>query len=168
MSARLSVIVRAQDAEQALPGCAAALFEGVQVGLLKELIVVDGGSTDATCRIAEEIGAEVIVADGDAAAQLAAGAAVARGEWLLLLVADVQLASGWTQAVATQIASGRAGAFRLVSRRRGPGARLGAAAGNLRLRLLGRPGPDHVLLRPALAGEGAAQRPVLMRAVARR
>ena len=53
-----------------------------------EIIVVDGGSDDATTAIAEERGARVLRASRGRGRQLAHGAAEAIGEWLLFLHAD--------------------------------------------------------------------------------
>lgn len=56
-----------------------------------EVLVVDGGSTDATVRSAHEAGARVILAERGRATQLGAGAAAACGDVLLFLHADVRL-----------------------------------------------------------------------------
>ncbi len=56
---------------------------------VEEVIVVDGGSRDATMSIARSRGAQVLEAvSGGRGAQMRAGAAVARGEALLFLHAD--------------------------------------------------------------------------------
>ena len=52
MRAALSVVIPALNAEKALPACLAALMEGLEAGLIRELVVSDGGSGDATVRIA--------------------------------------------------------------------------------------------------------------------
>jgi glycosyltransferase involved in cell wall biosynthesis len=49
----LSVLIRTLDEEAGLPRCLAS------VGWSDDLVVVDSGSTDGTCRIAEEAGARV-------------------------------------------------------------------------------------------------------------
>jgi glycosyltransferase involved in cell wall biosynthesis len=103
MRAAISVIIPTLNAEVTLPGCAAGLFEGVQEGLLRELIVSDGGSGDNTQAIAEELGAEFV----------RAGAEVARGDWLLFLPPESQLQPGWTDAVKAHMSSQMAAVFRL-------------------------------------------------------
>ncbi len=62
-----------------------------------ELIVVDGGSKDATSQIASEAGAVLLSASPGRASQMNAGAAIAQGEWLLFLHADVLLPPDWRQ-----------------------------------------------------------------------
>ncbi|QPM89012.1 hypothetical protein PSAL_002210 [Pseudooceanicola algae] len=120
MAAALSVVIATMNDEAGLARSAAALFEGVQAGILRELIVSDGGSGDGTVTLADEIGARLITGQGDRAALLAQGAAAAQGEWLLLLGAGASPARGWSDAVLAQMQAGRAGVFRQA-----PGAGLG-------------------------------------------
>lgn len=96
----LSVIIPALDAEATLPATLAALAEGHEAGLLRECIVVDGGSHDRTAGIARRAGARLISAARGRGAQLALGAASASGDWLLFLHADTRPARGWSQAAA--------------------------------------------------------------------
>ncbi|HYM02977.1 MAG TPA: TIGR04283 family arsenosugar biosynthesis glycosyltransferase [Stellaceae bacterium] len=96
----LSVIIPTLDAAVRLPTTLAALTEGSETGLVREIIVVDGGSRDDTARLAAESGARVLSAPSGRGAQLAAGAAAASGTWLLFLHADTQLSSGWSNAAA--------------------------------------------------------------------
>jgi rSAM/selenodomain-associated transferase 2 len=56
-----------------------------------ELIVVDGGSRDGTTALAQALADHVFVAPRGRAAQMNAGAAVARGDLLLFLHADTRL-----------------------------------------------------------------------------
>lgn len=89
MAARISVIVPAFD-EAA--GIAAAL-QALQPlrGRGHEVIVADGGSSDATLSIAEPLVDRVLKAPRGRAAQMNAGAAAATGESLLFLHADTRL-----------------------------------------------------------------------------
>lgn len=73
-----------------------------------ELIVVDGGSTDASVRIAEKYG-RVITSERGRAKQLNAGAAAATGDILIFLHADIWLESGALAAVTTALSSGYVG-----------------------------------------------------------
>jgi len=64
-----------------------------------EVIVVDGGSLDDTCRLAEVYGARVVTSEKGRARQMNAGAATARGQILLFLHADTILPSGFLDPV---------------------------------------------------------------------
>ena len=57
MRAELSVIIPTLDASVALPQTLSALMEGLEAGLVRELIISDGGSGDATRAMADEVGA---------------------------------------------------------------------------------------------------------------
>lgn len=78
--------------------------------ILGEIIVADGGSHDGTVALAEAAGARVVIAPRGRGTQLAAGAAAARGEWLLFVHADCRLEAGWERAIETFIAKPGAGA----------------------------------------------------------
>ena len=73
-----------------------------------ELIVVDGGSTDASVKIAENYG-KVIISERGRGKQLNAGAAAATGDILIFLHADIWLEPGALISVATAISSGYIG-----------------------------------------------------------
>lgn len=73
-----------------------------------ELIVVDGGSTDDTIRIAEKYG-RVISSERGRAIQLNAGANAAKGDILIFLHADVRLEKGAFKAVESALISGYVG-----------------------------------------------------------
>lgn len=102
--AALSVVIPTLEAADALPVCLAALLPGVEAGLVREVIVADGGSADATCAIAEAAGARIVETARGRGRQLSAGARTARGEWFLFLHADTVLDSGWAAAAAAFIA----------------------------------------------------------------
>jgi rSAM/selenodomain-associated transferase 2 len=94
----LSVVIPALDAAASLQATLASL------GDVGEIIVVDGGSRDDTVALAERGGARVVRAERGRGRQLAAGAAVARGDWLLFLHADTRLQTGWLPEVQAAIA----------------------------------------------------------------
>jgi len=148
MPAPLSVIIPTLNAAADLPGTADALLAGATGGLIRELVISDGGSTDATLTAAREIGAVVVTGPPGRGGQIARGVAAASGDWLLVLHADTRPAPGWTGAVRAHIAAhpGRAGWFRLRFRAPGVMARLVAGGANLRARLLGLPYGDQGLL----------------------
>jgi rSAM/selenodomain-associated transferase 2 len=90
---RLSVVIPTLNAAVFLPSTLASL-EGVG-----DVVVVDGGSADGTVELASRLGARAVAAPRGRGRQLMAGAAAARGDWLLFLHADTQLDPGWKQAV---------------------------------------------------------------------
>ncbi|HWB45158.1 MAG TPA: TIGR04283 family arsenosugar biosynthesis glycosyltransferase [Hyphomicrobiaceae bacterium] len=93
----ISVIIPALDAERTLAATLEPLVPAAVDGLVREVIVVDGGSSDATAAIADQAGARVLVRSGGRGYQLLAGARQARFPWLLFLHADTVLERGWQQ-----------------------------------------------------------------------
>ena len=151
MPAPLSIVIPTLNAADALPGCLAPLMEGLQAGLLREVIVSDGGSTDASVQMAEAAGAEVITGAKGRGGQLARGMAGSRAPWRLALHADTHLPEGWTQAIRHHMdtAPGEAGYFRLAFRSKAPMARVVAGWANRRSAWFGLPYGDQGLLLPA-------------------
>ena len=90
----ISVVIPTLNAEADLPRTLAALVPAAIEGIVREVVIVDGGSTDATARIADATGAHFIAAEQGRGQQLAAGAKAAKGPWLLFLHADTTLADG--------------------------------------------------------------------------
>lgn len=93
----ISVVIPALNAQATLPGTLSALIPAALAGLIREVVVVDGGSTDQTRLLADSAGAEVIAANPSRGGQLSAGAARAKHPWLLFLHADTVLDPGWEQ-----------------------------------------------------------------------
>ncbi|MEO7177881.1 MAG: glycosyltransferase, partial [Allosphingosinicella sp.] len=104
----ISVVIPALNAADWIGLCLVAVREA------DEMIVVDGGSTDGTAAIARRNGARVIQSARGRGLQLAAGAAAARGEWLLFLHADTLLDPGWREAADRHVGRqrGKAACFR--------------------------------------------------------
>ena len=90
MSARaqLSVVIPVLDEATELPRL---LDELERQELALDVVVADGGSQDASCRLAEVAGATVVRAQRGRAAQMNAGARQARAPRLLFLHADSHL-----------------------------------------------------------------------------
>lgn len=150
MPAPISVIIPALDAEADLPLCLESLVPGLTAGLIREAVLVDGGSGDATCAMAEAAGARVIESPRGRARQLIAGAEAARGDWLLFLHADTALSPDWAERTREHLAvhPGQAAAFTLAFRSDAPEATWLAARANRRARWLGLPYGDQGLLIP--------------------
>lgn len=106
----ISVIIPTLNAQATLGECLAALVPAVIEGVVKEVIIVDGGSHDETASIADIAGATFMTAQTGRGTQLAAGAAAARFPWLLFLHADTVLSPGWERETSNfieRIESGR-------------------------------------------------------------
>ena len=86
---RLSIVVPVLDEAEGIAAHLAALAPLRANGA--EVIVVDGGSTDATCELAEPLSDRVVVAPRGRATQMNAGAALASGDVLVFLHADTRL-----------------------------------------------------------------------------
>jgi len=97
----LSIIIPVLEEEAAIGESLARLQALRAAGA--EVIVVDGGSRDATRAIAEPLADRVGVAPRGRSSQMNAGAAVSRGEALLFLHADTTLPDGAPQAIASAL-----------------------------------------------------------------
>lgn len=149
MSARISIVIPTLNAAAHLPRCLEALMEGLAAGLIRELIVSDGGSTDATLAIADAAGAQIVTGAASRGGQLRRGVAQAQGDWLLVLHADTVLEPGWSAWVADHVAAaGGPAHFRLGFRAAGVMPSWVAGWANLRSRLFALPYGDQGLLLP--------------------
>lgn len=148
MEPRLSIVIPALNAADSIGAC----LRGTAApdGLVMERIVVDGGSTDATVVIARAEAALIMAAPRGRGSQLAAGAAAARGDWLLFLHADTVLARDWHDAIQEFVRNPanlrRAAAFRFALDDPDPAARRLERVVAWRCRVLGLPYGDQGLL----------------------
>ncbi len=145
----ISVVIPTFDVERTLTRTLAGLLEAAMAGLVRDVVVADGGSSDRTLEIADEAGCEVVRAPRGRGTQLRAGADRARGPWLLFLHADTVLEPGWEgEAMAFMREAGDEGAaaFRFgLDDRRAAARRVEFFVG-LRNRLLALPYGDQGLL----------------------
>ncbi len=144
----LSVIVPSFDSAATLGPVLAAVRD--QDAIECEIIVADGGSTDATPDIAAQFGARLLSTGQGRGHQLAAGAEASRQDWLLFLHADTVLAPGWDAAAAGFMAEAgnlfRFAAFRFALDDSAPQARWLEAMVAWRCRAFGLPYGDQGLL----------------------
>jgi glycosyltransferase involved in cell wall biosynthesis len=121
----LSIIITTENSERSLVPTLAALVPGATAGLVREVIIADAGSRDATAEVADIAGCVLLVSDAPLAERLGQAAEAARGSWLLFLTAGTVLQPGWIEEVSRFIddaaLAGRTGAmagvFRAVSPR---------------------------------------------------
>jgi len=151
----ISVVIPTLNAEASLPDTLSALIPAAVEGLVREVVIVDAGSSDGTREIADAAGAEVVDASPSRGGQLMAGAACAKHPWLLFLHADTVLDVGWEREVShfmERVDSGRAraaaAAFRFALDDEGLAPRCLEGLVGLRCALLRLPYGDQGLLVP--------------------
>jgi rSAM/selenodomain-associated transferase 2 len=134
---RLSIVVPVLDEAEGIAAHLSALA-GLRANGA-EVIVVDGGSTDATCDLAEPLSDRVLVAPRGRAAQMNAGAALASGDVLVFLHADTRLPAQADRLIAAALtdAARRWGRFDVAIEGRHPLLPLVAGLMNLRSRATG-------------------------------
>jgi rSAM/selenodomain-associated transferase 2 len=116
---KLSVVIPALDEAERIEMAIRGAFDAPPGATVDpdelEVIVVDGGSSDATRGIAAAAGARVLACERGRARQLGLGVRESRGDVVLLLHADTRLPAGWRSAVRSALGDPRVvgGAFRL-------------------------------------------------------
>lgn len=141
----ITAILATRDDEMGLALALSALVPAATEGIVRDAIVVDGGSSDGTLDVADEAGCEVIRDDDGGGLRRAV--ARARGDWLLFLTPAAVLEAGWQSEVLAFIdraamageARRRAAAFRLGRVESGFAARSAELASMFRSRLLAAP-----------------------------
>ncbi len=94
-SAKISIVIPALDEAATITKIIASIHSLPQV----EILLVDGGSSDSTIKIAQELGVRVLSSPKGRAHQMNVGAKAATGEILLFLHADTILPLGFEQMV---------------------------------------------------------------------
>ena len=158
----ISVVIPTLNAAATLGATLAALVPAAMEGLVREVVVADGGSTDATLAVAEDAGAELVTGAKGRGPQLAAGCAAAKGPWLLVLHADTRPERGWETPARRHIAlrPEAAGYFRFALDHRAFTARLWEAGVALRSGF-GLPyGDQGLLISKAVYAEVGGYRPL--------
>ncbi len=144
----ISVVIPTLNAEDHLARTLSSLVPGVVEGIIKEVVIVDGGSTDSTLEIAESTGCRIIQGDIARGLQLWQGCRAARGEWLLILHSDSQLGDGWMDEVQAHVRTYPAQAAYFHLRFDEPSllAKLWGEVVAMRARWLALPSGDHGML----------------------
>jgi GT2 family glycosyltransferase len=145
----ISVVIATLNAAGTLPAALSALVPASVSNLVREVVVADAGSTDATLEIVDDAGARLV------AGGLEAGLAAAKGPWLLVLAPDTRLAPEWETAARDHIEhhAKEAGYFRLALDDHRASARIGEALASLR----GASAGNGLLLPKALYEERGAE-----------
>ena len=149
----LSVVIPTLNAQTTLPRCFDSLITATVRGLVREVIVADGGSGDDTLIISDAAGARIKKGAKSRASQLAAGAEAARNDWILFLHPETALEPGWdveAEAFITHstLEKPRAAAFRFGLDEFEPSARRAEALAALRCWAFKRPHGEQGLLIP--------------------
>ncbi len=144
---QISIVIPALNEAENLP-CA---LETAQTATNVEVVVVDGGSSDATTAVAADGGARVVASEPGRSHQQNQGAIAASGPILLFLHADTRLPAGFDQIVRQTLAQPGvvAGAFELRIDGAGPGLRWVEWGVNLRSRSLQLPYGDQAIFLTA-------------------
>ena len=148
LSAPLSIVIPTLNAMQEIGPTLGSIAPGLAAGLIRELVISDGGSGDEVAEVAEELGARLVVGPAGRGGQLRRGAEAATGDWLLFLHADTRLPPGWIETIGAHIENrpDQAAVFRLSYIDRSFGASVVAGWANLRTRLFALPYGDQGLL----------------------
>jgi rSAM/selenodomain-associated transferase 2 len=155
---RLSIVMPVLNEAAGITAALTALTPYRQSGV--EVIVVDGGSADATPDLARPLADRLIAAPRGRAGQMNAGAAVARGDVLLFLHADTRLPEDADRLVLDGLArSGRAWGRFDVRFDRGGLLRVVAAMMDIRSRTTGIATGDQAMFMTRAAFEAASGYP---------
>jgi glycosyltransferase involved in cell wall biosynthesis len=96
----LSVVIPTYNSEEGLARTLASLVSAAAEGVIREVVVVDAGSTDGTLTVAEAAGCLVVNAGGTWGDRLGqAIAAMRRAPWIMLLPPQVLLEGDWFREV---------------------------------------------------------------------
>ncbi|MBS7536802.1 glycosyl transferase [Ancylobacter sonchi] len=152
----ISVVIPTRESGGLLIPTLAALVPGAAVGLVREVLLVDGSAqgSNETAEVADAAGCEYLAGPADVGVRLRIGAEAARGPWLMFIEPVGLLQEGWTREVRSFIdqaersgaADRHAASFRLALDGFGFGPRLQESAAALRQMVTGRPRPEQGLL----------------------
>ena len=148
----LSVVIPTLNSERALVPTLAMLVPAAMSGFVREVIIADGRSSDATLEVADVAGCSVLVSSAPLAQRLREAAAAARSPWLMFLRPGTVLDTTWvdeTVAFIEETERGEAAAaavFRKAVSPRAPHPIVLEALALLKYALIGRIGRDQGLV----------------------
>jgi hypothetical protein len=105
ISSMLSAIIATRESEQTLVRTLAALVPGAIAGVLKEVIVADANSRDATAEVADLAGCRFVTSQGPLGERLRKAALAARRPWLMFLRAGAVPGDNWIATVESFVAT---------------------------------------------------------------
>lgn len=107
----LTVMIPTFNDESRLARTLAALVPAAVEGLVREVIVVDGGSTDQTHSVADHAGCRMTSGD-----DMAKAISTAKGDWIMFLEAGSKPVGDWMEAVSVHIGNARSPARFSIAR----------------------------------------------------
>jgi len=148
----LSVVIPTFESERSLVPTLAMLVPAAMSGVVRDVIIADGRSTDATLEVADVAGCNVLASSAPLAQRLREAAAAARAPWLMFLRPGIVLDTTWLDETVNFIEeSGRgeaaaAAVFRKAVSPRASYPVMLEAVALLKFALFGRVGPDQGLV----------------------
>ena len=111
---QISIIIPVLNEESCIATVLKFLKENSNPKNIKEILVVDGGSSDATLEIASRLGVSIIKTQKGRAKQLNLGAKTAQGEVLYFLHVDTLPPKNFDESILNAVKTGsKAGCFRM-------------------------------------------------------
>lgn len=91
----ITAIIETRNDEVGLAHTLAALVPAATEGVVRQVVVIDHGSSDGTLVVADAAGCTIIESGKVSGAPRQHAAEAARGDWLLFLSPSARLAPGW-------------------------------------------------------------------------
>ena len=97
MRAPISIVIPTLNSQKTIKKTLVSVFEGIEAGIVRELIVVDGGSRDKTKEIVLACGGQFTVSRASRGFQLSTGVNLAKGDFIFILHSDSVLEIDWSK-----------------------------------------------------------------------
>lgn len=163
----ISVIIPTLNAAPHVLRTLAPLVDAVADGLVRQVIIADGGSSDDTVAVAEAAGCDVAQSEQGRGKQIRAAVAASKGKFLFFLEPGVALRPGWIEETHGFCASvqsrAHAGAFRLAFDDISPEAKRALFWARLRARVTSLPYAEQGVLMSRFFYDGLGGYPDLPR-----